>query len=450
MRTTKMSALLFAALFCGGLFAGDYLGVEITSIRQRYPWNGKVDIDFTVASTRPEKPAILTFTAVDNTVSPATNLLAQTFDGSATNVFAVTNGSYRTTWDTDSDLPRQVIDRVSFKIAATTDYPDAENSRYMVVDLRKGPAATAADRYPVHFLPTMPLGMAAGADKTEYLVLRRVPATTSDEWKAISGGKDYFLLGSAADEVNRGGADLPLMKAKITHDFYVGIYEVTQRQYELLTGERPSYFTNEVCWATRPVENLLANTQIGAFNKEGTPLNRLYQRSGHKLRLPTEAEWEHACRAGTETPWNNGGTYTSDGWGDANLEKLGRFRYNGGYVNAEKPPRDADAKNGTRTVGMFQPNAFGLYDMHGNVSEMCRDYWFGGDFSSLEGYDADSDCWIDPGFFTYQNRDYQVRRGGDFTSIAKECAAPRRSYYLGYGDGANAHTGFRLVCTVGE
>ena len=99
---------------------------------------------------------------------------------------------------------------------------------------------------------------------------------------------------------------------------------------------------------------------------------------------------------------------------------------------------------------MFQPNAFGLYDMHGNVSEMCRDYWFGGDISSLEGYDADSDCWIDPGFFTYQNRDYQVRRGGDFTSIAMECAAPRRLDYLGYGGGANAHTGFRLVCTVGE
>lgn len=450
----KFACATVAMMICSGALAEDYLGVEITRIRQRYPWNGKVDIDFTVASTNPSKPVILTFSAVDNTVSPATNLVAQSFDGASANTFAVMPGSHRTTWDTDIDVPQSVIDRVSFKISATTDFPETDNRKYMIVDLRKGTAASEDDKYPVSYLPAMPLGLAIGDDKTktDYLVLRRIPATTSDEWKALSGGNDYFVMGPTADDTLSAHKDDQTYKVRISKTFYLGIYECTQRQFELVKGTRPSTFSNEAVYATRPVETLLANTDVGHRNSRetnGSPFIKLLcARTGLYFSLPTEAEWEYAARAGTTTVWNNGNSFTGNGWGDDNLKMLGRYLYNGG---SESYDGTEGADKGTAIVGSYQPNAWGLYDMHGNVSEMCRDYWKEPIAAHwvADMYDAATGIWTDPGFFNYDNVDHQVRRGGDFGAIAKSNTLTERVAYLGYDAGMKkAYTGFRIACYV--
>lgn len=452
-----MKKLLFVAVALAGLglfAAEDYLGVEITSIRQRYPWNGKVDIDFTVASTNPDKPVILTFTAVDNSQNPAVPLKTQSFDGTTTNVFAVMPGTHRTTWDTDLDVPQSVIDNVRFKIAASTDFPSTDDRKYMIVDLRKGLSASATDKYPVTYLPEMPLGLAIGDDKvkTDYLVLRRIPATTSDEWKALSGGKDYFMMGTPLDEPLRkdiGDAIEPI-KVKLTKAFYIGIYEFTQRQYELVTGERPSYYRNDLYYAARPVENILANSQVGSATSDTTIfMGMLRSRTGLDFQLPTECEWEYACRAGTTTVWNNGNGFSSDGWGDENLVVLGRFAYNDGNQKNDDP--QCEPKYSTALVGSYLPNAWGLYDMHGNVAEMCRDWqWTSKEDLALhwDGYDAETDTWVDPGGYKYDRRDWQTRRGGSFSDRASLNRSSARSAYIGYGDGANKYTGFRIACYV--
>lgn len=452
----KLTLIALAIVSFGVLAADDYLNVEITSIRQRYPWNGKVDIDFTVTSTNPNKPAILTFTAVDNTVAPATNLLAQSFDGASTNVFAVMPGSYRTTWDTDIDIPRSVIERVSFKISASTDFPDSDNRKYMIVDLRKGTSATANDPYPVSYLPAMPLGLAIGdmKTKTDYLVLRRIPATTSPEWTAISGGEDYFTMGPTSDDAYSPNKDKPTQKVKITKAFYIGIYECTQRQFELVKGTRPSFLSNNDYYAARPVENVVANTDVGhrySSDANGTPfIKMLCLRTGLNFSLPTEAEWEYAGRAGTRTVWNNGGSFTNDGWGDDTLKNLGRYAYNGGNLGTTG---NEDGGKGTAPVGSYAPNAWGLYDMHGNVSEMCRDYWKENitDGWLATAYDEATGVWTDPGFLKYANVDYQTRRGGTYADRASLCLMTQRAGYLGYGESsAKNYTGFRVACYIEE
>ena len=460
----RLICALAAATVCGVALADDYLGVEITGIRQRYPWNGKVDVDFTVAATNPDRPVILTFSAVDNTVSPATNLVAQTFDGASTNSFAVMPGTHRTTWDTDADLPKSVIDRVSFKISATTDYPTTDDRKYMIVDLRKGTSASAEDKYPVQYLPAMPLGLAHGDDrtKTDYLVLRRIPATTSDEWMALSGGNDYFVMGPTADDTLSDNKGTATYKVRIPKAFYLGIYECTQRQFELVKGTRPSFFSNEVAYATRPVESVLCNTDVGKHSSsEGTFCTLLSQRTGCSFVLPTEAEWEYAARAGSATVWNNGTSFTSDGWGDENLKVLGRYAYNDGNQGTTG---EEDASKGTAAVGSYLPNAWGLYDMHGNVSEMCRDYYYKQDNPpsadsliagwklSLEhpsggvAYDETTGVWTDPGFFYYIG-DYQTRRGGHHDCNAMKNALTERNWFLGYGDDQRSRVvGFRIAC----
>jgi formylglycine-generating enzyme required for sulfatase activity len=153
-------------------------------------------------------------------------------------------------------------------------------------------------------------------------------------------------MGGPKNEEERGENEGPQHKVRITKPFYMGRHEVTQEQWERVMGNNPSKFKG----AKNPVEQVSWN-DCQEFLKK---LNALVKIRG-TFRLPTEAEWEYACRAGSRTPYSFGDD-------QAQLPRYGWFA--------------ANSDRRTQPVGQKQRNAWGLYDMHGNVWEWCAD-WYG-------------------------------------------------------------------------
>jgi formylglycine-generating enzyme required for sulfatase activity len=175
----------------------------------------------------------------------------------------------------------------------------------------------------------------------------------------IAGGS--FLMGSPeSDRQAWNPSEFPYHRVSISRPFYLGVYEVTQGQYKALIGANPSHFHGS---DDLPVENLSWTEAIAFCNKlsnrEGlTPCYRSdgeRQSGGEGYRLPTEAEWEYACRAGSTTKFNFG-----EDW-----SLLGEFAW-----------YRSNSESKTHPVGQKRPNAWGLYDMNGNALEWCWD-WYG-------------------------------------------------------------------------
>jgi formylglycine-generating enzyme required for sulfatase activity len=141
----------------------------------------------------------------------------------------------------------------------------------------------------------------------------------------------------------------PQHEVTISKAYYMGIYDVTQEQYEQVMGKNPSQFKG----AKNPVETV-------SWDDAREFCKKLSAKAGKTVQLPTEAQWEYACRAGTKTPFNTGETISTD-----------QANYNGNYVYGNGAKGEYRQK--TTPVGTFKPNAFGLYDMHGNVWQWCAD-----------------------------------------------------------------------------
>ncbi len=211
-----------------------------------------------------------------------------------------------------------------------------------------------------------------------------------------------FTMGSVMDTGYSQPNEMPLHNVTIPNDFYLGKFEVTQEQWVAVMGSNPSYFVGN----QRPVEQVSwgdCQAFIAALNTLGLGT----------FRLPTEAEWEYACRAGSATRW---------GFGDEQA-LLGDYAWCSGNSSTSQP------------VGQKLPNAFGLYDMHGNVWEWVQDYWYG----DYNGAPTDGSAWEDA---TQPNR---VFRGGSWASPPVECLSAHRA-----AGGPDSHmwiTGLRLVRT---
>ena len=168
------------------------------------------------------------------------------------------------------------------------------------------------------------------------------------EMIAIPGGT--FWMGSPANEAERDDHESPQHQVTVP-SFFMGKYPLTQAQYQAIMGYNPSYFIGN----NRPVETV-------SWDHAVTFCRKLSQRTGKNYRLPSEAEWEYACRAGTKTPFSFGDNITTD-----------LVNYNGNYPYKSAPK--GKYRQQTTDVGTFPPNTFGLYDMHGNVWEWCEDDW---------------------------------------------------------------------------
>jgi len=189
----------------------------------------------------------------------------------------------------------------------------------------------------------------------------------------------------------------PVHRVRLTRPFYMGTYEVTQEQWQRLMGTNPSHWQDP----RRPVESISWHDCQEFIRR----LNERYA-EGLLFRLPTEAEWEYACRAGTETLFHFGETISTN-----------QVNYRGTQFFNNAPPVGTPKKS--LPVGSFSPNAWGLYNMHGNVREWCSD-WYTADYYARSPLD-------DPaGPATGMKR---ILRGGNWGEEASYCRSAARYYY---------------------
>jgi formylglycine-generating enzyme required for sulfatase activity len=234
--------------------------------------------------------------------------------------------------------------------------------------------------------------------------------TNSIGMKLVLIPKGTFMMGSPESEEGRKENETQ-HEVTISKDYYLGVYEVTQAQYEKVIGKNPSHFQGAIVGnqnADLPVEQVSWDDAV-EFCKKLSELPE-EKKAGRVYRLPTEAQWEYACRAGSKT------AYSFDDEEGLLLEH--------GWFNRNSSDR-------IHTVGLLEPNAWGLYDMHGNVWEWCSD-WYG---------DYPKGALSDPtgpkeGYF-------RVNRGGSWGNEAAFCRSADR--YRGLPSYRFDYLGFRVA-----
>ena len=228
-----------------------------------------------------------------------------------------------------------------------------------------------------------------------------------------------FLMGSPPDEPERSDDEGPQHQVQLT-EFLMGQTPITQAQWRAVMDNNPSQFADQPDSDQRPVEHVSWSDAM-AF------CQRLSERTGRYYTMPSEAQWEYACRAGTSTAFHFGGTLTTE-----------LANHKGGQ---------------TTPVRMFPANAWGLHDMHGNVWEWCLDHWHG----NYEGAPTDGSAWLNTqdtntgpatkGGNSAPSRNtkgLRLLRGGSWNDLPRDC----RSAYRGDDEPGSASVdfGFRVVC----
>ncbi|MBM4060708.1 MAG: formylglycine-generating enzyme family protein [Planctomycetes bacterium] len=236
-----------------------------------------------------------------------------------------------------------------------------------------------------------------------------IPPGTFQMGSNATTGPPYY---STADE-------RPVHQVTISRPFWIGSYEVTQSEYQAVTGTNPSYF-RAPAWPNgpnQPVEQVTWNDAMAycaALTAQQAALGRVP--SGYQYRLPTEAEWEYCCRAGATTEYNCGPTLDCP---------QARFRYSW--------PATGCSTGSTVVVGNYAPNAWGLFDMHGNVFEWCLDAWDG-------SANYPPSPVVDP---YVQTGPFGLVRGGGWNSISYDCRSANRHGVQ--RSSQNLDRGFRVV-----
>ena len=427
MNITKLAAVGIVSVAASAM-ALDYVEVIDVAARQRYPWNGLVDLHFTITGDAGTKYDT-SFTAKDMVGN--TNIAMRTIrkaDGtSAAAKEQLLPGSYNWVWDAAVDLPKDFkCDRVT--VTGTADvsafpysvkfnanggtgsmanesfiygmakaltanaftrtgytfqgwatsangakvYNDKQSvsnltetsgtvvnlyavwksALYMVIDLSSG---TSSSKYPVSYLDAVPSGGWSDTYKTTKMVLRRVSKGTN----------------------SAGGS--------MSKDMWVGVFEVTQKQWMLVVNGYPEIYSGPNYSATKgdtlPIEGVEY-----AYDHPSPFLSKVKTRSGVNVRLPTVTEWQYACRSGTSTDLNNGTSLTV-----ANANKVAYWGL--GVSGATAYHKYGYGMGKPTIVGSYAANKWGLFDMHGNVKEYTSTihYQVGGSYYDACGGGYDSE-----------------------------------------------------------
>jgi len=237
-----------------------------------------------------------------------------------------------------------------------------------------------------------------------------------------------FIMGAPKQEEGSEKNERPQHEVSI-QQFFLGKYPITQAQYLAIMGENPSRFKDEPDSPNHPVENVLWEDAVEFCR-------RLSKRTGKEYRLPSEAEWEYACRGMTTPPvaflaGESKKIYPPFHFGETIDAKVSNFDANYMYGRGQK----GIYREKTTPVDSFKvANAFGLFDMHGNVWEWCADTWH----SDYEGAPEDGSAWVE------LNKTSHLLRGGSWLNIPVVC----RSAYRTDVNAVNRYVsiGFRVAC----
>ena len=400
----------------------------------------------TIEYSLTQSPAVVTLDVQTNGVNGWASIGGEHIQNFTedSDVFRIVGGKprYSIKWRPDLSWPGHKVPANNIRAVLTVWETNAPPD-YMVVDLTTV-STNAQAYYPSEeFLPG---GLLGNDDyRTTKMVMRRIHAKNV-EW----------TMGSVNEEGRNKDNEVPHL-VTLPNDYYIGVFPVTQTQWFRIMGTSPSIYTNEAYKAMRPADRVayteircsgwVTTSQVQADKTTYWPnaphknsfLGKIRARTSIDFDMPTEAQWEFACRAGNgEGKWGNGTAY-SNAEQDPNLP--GRYMYNGGLINGtDDPDRFCTTNNATAAVGSYGKNSWGLYDMHGNLWEWCHDYYVD-DCSSLNGAANVSDDGQSPRLGTASTR---VKRGGCFKSTASSCRSAARG--SGSPTYRNDLHGVRLIC----
>ena len=409
---------------------------EITVSDVAFAQTSKRDVVITYKLTGSES-AVVTVDVLTNGVSIGEQNFTSLKGAVNTIVAPSDTATNRIYWAATKDWPDHKIDSgVTVKVSARalTNPPD-----YFVLDL------TTGDRKYYNSTNALPDGgLANDIYKMTKLVMRRIPAggetftmgyPTNDP--GMSANYSYWLSRNIA---------MPPHPVSLTDDFYMGIYELTAKQYATVWPSQ-SNLTPDVAY---PQTEKQPRAYVPTANIRGTA--KYWPRDGHEVQdspdrfiklirgigdgvefdLPTEAQWEFACRAGSTTLW-----YDNISWNGTQGVFVDGRGVCPQYMWADEW---GTALGEAQEVGLLKPNAYGLYDMHGNVGELCLDGWGGGS-SASDGSEV-----VDPiGPAVSDGSTYRVIKGGGYKTSKGECGSGMRTTSP-TASSYESDIGFRLVC----
>ena len=399
-----MVVLAFVAI--ASFNANAYCYVTKVDCLQLFPFDRGVVIDYVVEADEAEYFDIQFCGTLDDgetvfDLSETGTLAKDGCDG-----LLIGTGNHKTLWTPDESF----YDVESGDMKIKVKVKERDGMPYYVYDLETGEYS---------YVDKDPSGEWADEYKTTKMVFAYVPAGS-------------FTMGSPSSEIGRQANQEIQHTVTITKPFFMGVFEVTQKQYELIAGSNPSESKGD----NRPVEQVsydmirgsVKGAQWPANNEvdEDSFLGKLRAQTGKAYDLPTEAQWEYACRATTGTALNTGKDLT-DECQCPNMDEAGRYAWD---TNDGKG--DIYYRKHT-VVGCYLPNQWGLYDCHGNVAEICLDWAY---------TRSSADPVVDPvGPATGTTR---MIRGGGNIDDAEYCRSATRGASV-WPNTANYNVGFRLV-----
>ncbi|MFA7173732.1 MAG: formylglycine-generating enzyme family protein [Kiritimatiellia bacterium] len=413
MKTKKILIGMMAIFVSMSTMATDPVISNVT-VKQQWPWSRLVDIDY-VLTCDSDQFMDINVEAYDGPFRLA--LSAGSFSG---DLDRVQQGARRIVWDPTKIVCAGKGILPEFRVTLTPMLAPL----YMIVDLTKSEGEAGQ----IEYVYEKDLTNGLWGAWVRNPVTNDVTAIQSVIWTGVTTNDIYKTDKLVLRRISKGTFNMGgTLSMTLTKDFYAGVYQMTQAQWTKVMGTNPSYFK----YPTNPVERVSYDAVRGATNSfpvidwPGTGVSALPSSFVGVLRaktglvgfdLPTDAQWEYACKAGTTTTFNNGKIV---GTSEDHMNELGWWSGN--------------SENTTHPVGQKAPNAWGLYDMHGNVLEWCRDW-----------YDATLAGGADPGGAELGIK--RVRRGGSYNVVSGGCSSTGRG--SDQPSTLQDNRGFRLVRTM--